>query len=148
MSYTNLKVHLVWSTNDRERLIREEFQSELYAYFGGILKKRKHLLIAAGGIEDHVHLLVGLHQSQSIADCVRDLKSNSSRWIHDTQPKLAGFAWQKKYGAFSVSESSVEKVKRYIANQKTHHERVSYQDEFRALLKRHGIEFDERYLFE
>lgn len=148
MSYNNLKVHFIWSTKDREKLIREEMQADLYAYIGGILRKRKHVLLAAGGVEDHVHLLVGMHQSQSVADCIRDVKSNTSRWIHDQYPKLSHFQWQTKYGAFSVSQSSVGAVETYIANQQEHHRHISYQDEFRALLTRHGIEFDERYVFE
>jgi len=148
MSFTNLRVHLVWSTKDREILIREDFRDDLHSYLGGILKKRKHTLIAAGGMEDHIHLLVIIHQSQSIADCVRDLKSNSTKWIRDHHPLLSGFAWQTKYGAFSVSQSSTDDVVKYIANQKEHHATISYQEEFQMLLKKHGISFDDRYAFE
>jgi REP element-mobilizing transposase RayT len=148
MSFTSVHAHLIWSTKGREKLIRESFQNDLYAYVGGILKKRKHVLIAAGGIEDHIHLLVAMHQTQSIADCVRDVKSNSSMWIHKTQPNLSCFAWQTKYGAFSVSKSSIDDVTRYITNQKEHHKHVSYKDEFRTFLNKHGITFDEKYVFE
>lgn len=148
MAYTNLRVHLIFSTKTRKRLIAEELQHDLYAYIGGILRRRKHVLLAAGGVEDHIHLLVGMHQSQSIADCVRDVKSNSSAWVHENFSKLKTFQWQTKYGAFSVSESSVGAVKAYIAKQKEHHTKLSYQDEFLAMLRRHGIEYDERYVFE
>lgn len=148
MPYTNLRVHFVWSTKDRKSWIAESFQDELYAYIGGILRKRKHVLLAAGGIEDHIHLLVGMHQSQSIADCVRDMKSNSSGWMHDRFPEMKAFQWQTKYGAFSVSESSVGAVKAYIAKQKEHHQTRSFKDEFMAMLRKHSIEFDQRYVFE
>lgn len=148
MSYANLRVHLIWSTKDREKLIRDNFRDDLYAYIGGIVRKRKNVLLAAGGVEDHLHLLVGIHQTQSIADLVRDVKSNSSVWIRETQSNLTGFAWQTKYGAFSVSQSSMDNVVEYIANQKDHHKHVSYQDEFRTFLKKHGIDLDERYAFE
>ena len=104
--------------------------------------------MAAGGVEDHIHLLVGMHQSQSIADCVRDVKSNSSSWIHDNYSNLLNFAWQTKYGAFSVSHSAINDVVTYIAKQKEHHKTVSYREEFIAFLKRHSMEFDERYVFE
>ena len=148
MSYTNLRVHFIWSTKEREKLIHESYREDLYAYIGRILRKRQHVLLAIGGVEDHVHMLAGLHQSQSIAEVVRDVKSNSSRWIHENQPKLSGFQWQKKYGAFSVSESSLEEVKSYIARQKEHHRHVSFQEEFQSFLKKHGIEFDDRFVFE
>ncbi|EMB15295.1 IS200/IS605 family transposase [Rhodopirellula europaea] len=148
MAYTNLRVHLIWSTKDRKPSIAEAFQEDIYAYIGGILRKRKHSLLAAGGVEDHIHLLVSMHPSQSISDCVRDLKSNSSVWVHEHFPKRKTFQWQTKYGAFSVSESSVESVKTYIANQKEHHKKLTFKEEFTALLRKHGIQFDPRYVFE
>ena len=148
MAFTNLRVHFIWSTKDRKKQIAEDFQDDLYAYIGGILRKRKHVLLAAGGMEDHIHLLVGMHQSQSIADCVRDVKSNSSGWVHEQFPQLQTFQWQTKYGAFSVSQSAVESVKAYIANQKEHHKTISFEEEFLAMLRKHGIEFDERFVFE
>ena len=148
MAHTNLQVHFVWSTKDRRPLSTEDFQEDLYAYIGGILRKRKHVLLAAGGIEDHIHLLVGMHQSQAVADCVRDVKSISSSWIHERFTKLKAFQWQVKYGAFTVSASSVDSVKAYIANQKEHHKTMSFKDEFLAILRKHGIQFDKRYVFE
>nr|WP_255712834.1 transposase [Rhodopirellula sp. JC740] len=89
-----------------------------------------------------------MHQSQSVADCVRDVKSNASSWVHDRFPDLKVFQWQTKYGAFSVSESSIANVKAYIANQKEHHKKLTFQDEFKAMLQRHNIQFDPRYVFE
>lgn len=148
MAHTNLRVHLIWSTKDRKPLIADEFQEELYAYIGGILRKRKHSLLAAGGVEDHIHLLVSMHPAQPISDCVRDIKSNSSVWVHEHLTNLKSFQWQTKYGAFSVSESSVDSVKAYVANQKEHHKKLTFHEEFMAILRKHGIQFDPRYVFE
>ena len=111
MSFANLKIHLVWSTKNRERLLHESFRPQLFRQIGGMTKKRRHVLLAAGGIEDHIHLLVGFHQTGSVSDYVRDIKSNSSIWIKENQPKLKGFSWQTKYGAFSVSQSNFDEVK-------------------------------------
>ena len=148
MSYVKLRVHFIWSTLNRQNLIDKQIRPDLFAYIGGILRKRKHVLIAAGGVADHIHLLVGLHQTQTVADCVRDVKSNSSRWIHDNFSDLNQFAWQTKYGAFSVSQSAEKDVAAYIDNQEEHHKKVSFQNEFIAFLNKHGIEFDERFVFE
>ena len=147
-TYTNIRVHFVWSTKNREPLIAQKFESELHAYLGGILRKRKHLLISAGGMEDHIHLLVGMHPQQSISDLARDMKANSSSWIHDHQEGLSGFAWQAGYGAFSVSQSSVPAVVRYIENQREHHKILSFQEEFISMLKHHEISYDERYIWD
>ena len=148
MAYANLCTHFIWSTKDRRPLIHADLQSDLYSYIGGILRKRKHVLLAAGGVEDHVHLLIGMHQTQSIADCVRDVKSNSSSWVHENYSRLKDFSWQTKYGAFSVSQSSVKDVTRYIENQHEHHKTISFQEEFVLLLKKHNIKFDTRFVFE
>jgi putative transposase len=147
-TFTNLRVHFIWSTKNREPLIREDFQADLYAYIGGILRERKHVLLSAGGIADHIHLLVGMHPQQSISDLVRDVKSNSSIWIHENQTGLGGFAWQSGYGAFSVSQSAVSQVSHYIDNQKEHHGATSFKSEFIKFLERHGIEYDEKYVWE
>ena len=148
MSFVSQRIHYIWSVKNRKPFICSDLQTDLYEYIGGILRKRKHKLIAAGGVEDHIHLLVVMHQTQSIADLVRDIKTNSSLWIHQTYPQLKHFAWQTKYGAFSVSKSMVETVKEYIANQEEHHKPVSFEEEFVAFLKRHGIEYDGKYILE
>jgi REP element-mobilizing transposase RayT len=104
-------------------------------------------LIQAGGVDDHIHLLIRLHQATSVADCVRAIKANTSKWLREEQD-ARWLGWQEGYGAFSVSKSAVPDVQDYIQNQESHHSRTSFQDEFRALLKRHGIEFNEKYLWE
>jgi REP element-mobilizing transposase RayT len=147
-SFACLHYHIVFSTHERRPLIAEEVEERLYAYIGGILKENKSRLIAAGGMPDHVHLLASISKELSIADVIRLVKSNSSKWIHETFPKLAAFAWQAGYGAFAVSYSQLGTVKEYIANQKQHHRRVDFKEEFTTLLKRHEIEFEVRYLWD
>jgi REP element-mobilizing transposase RayT len=146
-SFAALYVHFVWSTRGREELIRADWQQRLYAYFGGILKEGSKLL-EAGGVADHVHLLVSLSRQTSVAEAARLLKCNSSGWVHQTFPDLAHFAWQQGYGAFTVSHSALDDVRRYLVNQAQHHSKRTFQDEFRILLQKHDIEYDERYIWD
>lgn len=147
-SFTCLHFHIVFSTKHREPRITPEIQPRLYEYLGGILRSQNSKLIAAGGIADHVHLLVSLSKQLAISDALRDLKANSSGWIHDTFDDQKSFAWQAGYGAFAVSYSAIDDVKRYIANQAEHHRTKTFQEEFVEFLKRHHLEYDERYLWE
>lgn len=139
-------LHIIYSTKDREPLILPEFAPRLYAYIGGIAKHRDSALIASGGIEDHVHLLVNLHQSHALADFVRDLKSNSSRWMHE-DIGMSRFGWQTGYAAFSVSKSNVESVKHYIDRQREHHAGKSFEEELIEFLQKHEVDYDPRYIF-
>jgi len=141
-------VHLIFSTKHRVPLITPELQPRLYEYAGGILRAKKNLLVAAGGMPDHVHLLVSLGRESCVADAVRDVKAGSSGWIHDHYADLTGFAWQAGYGAFSVSFSNIPAVKRYFARQADHHRQRSFQDEYREFLHRHEVEYDERYVWD
>jgi putative transposase len=120
----------------------------LFEVMGGILRAENCSLIGAGGTDDHVHLLASLSRTISVADAVRVIKSNSSSWIHGTFAKLREFQWQTGYGAFAVSYSGLDAVKAYLSNQEAHHTKMSYQDEFRGLLTRHGISWDERYVWD
>jgi hypothetical protein len=120
----------------------------LWEYLGGTIKGLKGIPIQIGGTADHVHLLVTLRQDREISAVLRDIKAASSGWVHDSFPAARSFAWQAGYGAFTVSHSAIEAVKEYIANQQEHHKKLTYQDEFRALLKKHGIQFDEKYLWD
>ena len=115
---------------------------------GGIVRNAGGIPIQIGGIEDHVHLLVTLRQQSGLADFLRELKAGSSGWVHDTFPEAKDFWWQTGYGAFTVSHSARDEVRKYIANQEEHHKTMSYQDELRALLVKHGIAFDEKYLWD
>jgi REP element-mobilizing transposase RayT len=146
-SFGSLHCHIVFSTKHRKPLIEPEWQDRLFEYIGGILRNHSCVLIAAGGTADHVHLLVSLSRTISVADAVRQIKSNSSGWVHGTLG-LMEFQWQEGYGAFAVSYSNLDQVKAYIANQEEHHGRMTYQDEFRELLRRHQFEWDERYVWD
>lgn len=146
-SFASLHCHIVFSTKHREPTIEPEIQPRLFEYIGGILRNHSCRLIAAGGIPDHVHLLVSLGRTLAVADAVRLIKSNSSGWMHE-ELALPEFHWQNGYGAFAVSYSNIGAVKTYLANPEHHHRRDSFQDEFRELLRRHDLEWDERYVWD
>ena len=147
-TYTNLLYHLVFSTQDRLPLVSRELQPDLYAYIGGIVRGEGGTLLEIGGMPDHVHLLAKFKPTVSIADMLRQIKTNSSKWVTEEKLKWRKFGWQDGYGAFSVSESQIGTVRQYIQQQEQHHRGRSYQDEFRELLERHGIDYDERYLWD
>lgn len=140
--------HLIFSTKGRAPLIDDELRPRLFAYIGGVLRSEGCTLVAAGGMPDHVHLLVALDRKISIAEAMRLVKANSSRWIHDEFPALSGFAWQVGYGVFSVSASHVERVENYLSRQAEHHRAMTFQEEFVAFLRRHDVAYDERYLWD
>ena len=147
-SFGSLYFHLIYSTKNREPIITEDLEPRLYEYLGGILRNQQGKLVAAGGTKDHIHLLVSLSRQDSIADTIRTLKSNSSGWIHKNFPDQQSFAWQVGYGAFSVSYSGLDAVQTYLANQKQHHTKQTFQEEYRAFLIRHELEYDERYIWD
>ena len=146
-TFTSLLTHLVFSTSGRAPYLADGVRSDVHAYIGGILRELKAAPIAIGGTSDHVHLLTRLPTDMTVADCMRVVKTNSSRWVKERWPERLTFAWQGGYGAFSVSESNRGAVIRYIEDQERHHRRISFQEEFLALLKRHGVDFDERYIW-
>ncbi len=146
-TFTNLLAHIVFSTRNRKPLLNDFIRSDVHAYLGGILRELRATALAIGGTADHVHLLVRFPTDRTVADALCILKANSSRWVKERWPELQLFAWQSGYGAFSVSESNRGAVMRYIANQERHHRKSSFQDEFLALLRKHGAEFDERYIW-
>jgi putative transposase len=140
-------VHFVWGTANREPLIRKSWRDRLHAYIGGVLANKKAKLLAAGGIEDHVHVLASLPATMSLSQAAGAMKANSSRWIHDNIPNSKGFDWQAGYGAFSVSKSAEPRLTSYIHNQEEHHRQRKFTSEFMALLEKHGIPYEERYLW-
>ncbi len=146
-TFTQLTVHIVFSTKGRARLIPTARAARIHAYLASLINGRFGFAREVGGTHDHVHILFDIKQVESVADCMESVKSVSSGWIHDTLPDLRDFAWQEGYGAFSVSASSIPRVRAYIQGQEAHHATRSFEDEFRALLKRHGIQYDERYLW-
>ena len=146
-TFTNLLTHVVFSTSGRAPYLADEIRSDVHAYIGGILRELKATPIVIGGTSDHVHLLTRVPADMTLADCMRVVKANSSRWLKQRWPEQRAFAWQGGCGAFSVSESNRGAVIRYIEDQVQHHRRISFQDEFLVLLKRHGVDFDERYIW-
>jgi REP element-mobilizing transposase RayT len=147
-SYVKLLYHIVFSTKDREPLIVEAHQPRLYEYVGGIVRKHGGVPLAVNGMEDHLHLFARLRQDVALSEIVRDLKASSSGWMHKVFPDLKDFAWQRGYGAFTVSESQACVVRRYVERQKVKHRRLGFKEEFVSFLRAHGVEFDERYLWQ
>jgi REP element-mobilizing transposase RayT len=147
-THHGLLIHVIFGTKLRYPLIRDAWQDDLFAYMGGTAKEHKATLLASGGVEDHVHLLLKIHPSFAVADTIKLIKSNSSRWINQERKVNCRFEWQRGYGAFSVSQSLSDKVKEYLANQRVHHQRQSFRDEYLETLRRHAIDFDERFVFD
>jgi REP element-mobilizing transposase RayT len=145
-TFTNLLTHVIFSTKDREPLITAALHDDLLAYLGGIVREVGGVLRASNARSDHVHLLCSLPPTAATADALRLVKTNSSRWVHGSRD-YPGFDWQTGYGAFSVSQSQAPAVVQYIADQEKHHHRVTFQEEFIAILKKHGIAYDERYIW-
>jgi putative transposase len=146
-TFTNLLVHIIFSTKDRRPLLDDDLRSRLYPYIGGILNRLGAVPLALNGPADHVHGLVKVRAVHSVAKVVEKLKSNSAGWIHDEWPCRRSFAWQEGYAALSVSESQVPDLLKYIAGQEKHHRKVSFQEELVSYIKVHGIEYDERYIW-
>ena len=148
MSYTSSYFHCVFGTKQRQRLITPALRERLWPFLGGIARQNKMKAIEIGGVEDHVHILLSLPSTLSIAKALQLIKGGSSKWVHETFSEHRQFAWQQKYGAFSVSLSQLDTLIQYIKGQQEHHRRMTFQEEFQALLKKHRIEYDERYLWD
>jgi putative transposase len=147
-TFFSLNVHCVFSTKNREPLLAGEIKDRVWAFMGGIAKQNKIKPLCIGGVADHVHLLVSLPTTLSVAKAVQIIKGGSSTWMHGAFSPLRHFAWQSGYGAFTVSASHIGETIRYIKNQEDHHRLKSFQEEYVAFLKKHGIQFDERYLWD
>jgi putative transposase len=137
---------MIFSTQGRRPLIKSDFRADLFAYLGGIIREMNGTALIINGTSDHVHLLVRIRPAHSPAEIARVVKSNSSRWVHEKWDSR--FAWQSGYGVFSVSESSVAAVTKYIARQEEHHRRHSFEEEFVAFLKKNNVAYDERYIWD
>ena len=148
-SLAKILVHLVFSKKERRPFLRDlQLRNELHRYLGGIILNLDCQPIIVGGVEDHVHSLFALARTSALSEIVKEIKRGSSLWIKTKSKGLSDFAWQNGYGAFSIGSSQIEAVRRYIKNQEEHHRTASFQDEFRTLLRRYRIEFDERYVWD
>jgi putative transposase len=141
-------VHLVYSTKHRQPWIPNGVAGNLYAYQAGIFREWNSPALVIGGVEDHVHALISLSKNHALKKIVEEVKKGSSKWMKSEGSQKHEFYWQSGYAAFSVSQSNAEKVRLYIENQEEHHHKMTFQDELRALFKRHGIEYDERYVWD
>jgi putative transposase len=147
MSYVSAYFHCVFSTKERRPLIKPELRDRLWPFLGGIARQQKMKAIEIGGVEDHVHIVLSLPATLAISKAMQLIKGGSSKWVHETFPDQWLFAWQEEYGAFSVSVSQLDKTIAYVRNQPEHHRKMTFQEEFLMLLKKHGVEYDARYLW-
>jgi len=147
-SLANLLTHLVFSTAHRDPYLTGDVRAELHPYITGILRNKVCPLVQIGSVEDHVHILFSLSRTESLSEVVKAVKGSSSVWIKGKWPKLREFGWQAGYGAFSVGQSELAATVQYIQKQEEHHRKVSFQDEYRELLKLAGLEVDERYAWD
>jgi REP element-mobilizing transposase RayT len=145
-SYTSLIYHIVFSTKDRRPMLPAALHPRVFAYIGGILRQERGALLEVGGTENHVHLLAAVSKEQALSDAVRVIKSNSSGWLH-REVGRPEFGWQDGYGGFTVDSGDTAELVSYIRNQEEHHRRVTFEEEFIGLLKRHRVSYDERYLW-
>ena len=145
-SLSQILVHLVFSTKNRERVINDEIRDELHAYIGGIVGNLSGTLLKAGSVEDHIHLLIAHPRTSSPAQLVEAIKTGSSKWMKTKG--VTRFHWQNGYGAFSISPSHRAALEKYISNQREHHRTTTFEEEYRNLLKKYGIAFDERYVWD
>jgi len=147
-TYTQIYVMLVFGVKGRRNLITDDHEDEIYKYISGIIRNKAQKLLQINGMPDHIHILASFKPDKSISDLVRDIKSNSSKFINESKWLADKFHWQMGFGAFSYSRSQIDDVVHYIKDQKEHHKKISFKDEYIKLLDLFGIEYDERYLFQ
>ena len=145
---TRLLIHVTFSTKNRAPLIPESVEPALYAYTGGICRRLGSPLLTMGGVADHVHMLVSLSKTLALADLLLEVKRDSSKWMKEQDAGLRSFRWQDGYFGFTIGGSGVEPLRAYIANQKQRHRRIDFKDEVRTLLRKYGVDWDERYVWE
>ena len=146
-TFASQLLHCVFSTKNRLPLIDADWRQRLHAYMGGIARENNCKALVVGGVADHAHMLLSLPTTMTIAKAMQSIKGGSSLWVHEELPAVRGFGWQEGYGAFSIGISQVDATIAYINGQEEHHRTISFQDEFRGFLRRHGIEWDERYIW-
>lgn len=147
-SLSSILIHLIFSTKNRESFLTPEIDSELYPYMASVFKAMKSPALIINGTTDHLHTLLTLSRVVTIADLVEEVKTETSKWIKTKGREFRNFYWQSGYGAFSIAQSQVPSVKRYVERQKEHHRYITFQDEYRKFLKAYDIEYDERYVWD
>jgi REP element-mobilizing transposase RayT len=146
VSYSDLNYHLVTATKERRPYIRPELLARLVKYIGGIVRNQGGKMIEANGPDDHLHIVASLDAKTAICHVMRDIKSNAAAWVHDTFPEMRDFGWQDGYSAFTVSHSQLDAVVDYVQGQQEHHRKMTFEEELTALLRRHEVDFDPKYL--
>jgi putative transposase len=146
-TFTSLHYHLIFSTKNREPWISHDIEERIWKFLGGIARENGMKALQIGGMPDHVHVILGLPPTQTVSKTMQLLKGGSSKWIKETFPRMRGFGWQDGYGAFTVSKSNLPEAIKYVQDQREHHRVKSFQEENLAFLIRHGIEYDERYVW-
>lgn len=146
-TYTQIYIHVVFSVKGRQSLIQKNWKDELYKYISGIAKGKQQKVYAIGGVEDHIHILLSIKPNIALADLVREIKSNSSKWINEKSLVMGRFEWQAGFGAFSCSHSQLESVIVYINNQEEHHTKKNFKFEYLEMLQKWNVDFDEKYVF-
>mgnify|MGYP001613720879 FL=1 len=146
-TYINILIHTVFSTKNRESGLSSSLRERLYPYMCGIARENGLKVLCIGGTDNHIHILLSLDSTTSIAKAMQFIKGGSSKWVHETFPELRLFSWQEGYGAFSIGISNVDETKKYIENQEKHHSKESFRDEYLKFLRKNNIDFDEKYLW-
>lgn len=146
-TFTQIHIHAVFTVQNRECIIGNQWKDELYKYISGTIQNHNHKLLTFNGMPDHIHVLFGMRPSQSLSDLLQDIKGNSSKWINERKFVRGKFSWQEGYGAFSYSKSQLPQVIQYIESQQEHHKRKTFLEEYKELLQTFDVEFDEHYIF-
>jgi putative transposase len=147
-TYTRLYYHIIFSTKNRQPFIRAEIEERLHKYIGGMVNGIGGKPLEVNGTSDHIHILAILPPKVAVSDALRDIKANSSKWVHETYPDLHKFSWQDGFSAFTVSKSQIAAIRQYVRQQKSHHRQSDYKQELIGLLDKHEIEYDERYIWD
>lgn len=147
-TYSQIYIQIVFAVAGRLNLIEKEWRDELYKYITGIVKNNDQKLITIGGVENHIHILIGLKPNIALSDLVRDIKANSSRFINEKKFVKGKFSWQEGFGAFSYSHSQLDDVIKYIQNQEEHHKKNSFKDEYLKFLRKYEVDYNEKFLFD
>lgn len=146
-TFSNLLYHIIFSTKERRPFLSSKIQEKLYPYIGGIARQNNFKILKIGGTDNHIHILLSLSPNIPVSKSVQLIKGGSSKWIHNTFNELQIFSWQEGYGAFSVSYSQINIIKNYIENQEEHHQKSNFKNEYKKLLIKNNITFEEKYLF-